>query len=100
MSCVFSFASSDYGKLKLLLEGDSLSEEAFARVGYYLREGKGFGVEGYVVYFKGVLSEGQRKKLTELPSAKELAAETAKKVIDAIEAEENQAAEGFGSLFG
>ena len=100
MSSVFLFASGDFGKLKLLLEGDSLSQEAFARVGYYLREAKGFGLEGYAVYMKGVISEGQRKKLFELPSCKELSSEEAKKVADVIEAEENQAAAGFGSMFG
>ena len=100
MSSVYQFASSDFGKLKSILEGDSLNETSFARVGYYLREGKSLGLEGYLVYFKGVLGAEHKKKLAELPSAKELSSEQAKKIVDAIEAEENQAAAGFGSLFG
>lgn len=100
MVCVFLFSSSDYGKLKLMLESDSLSDTAFARVGYYLREAKPFGLQGYAVYFKGMLSDAQKALLKQLPSVKELTGEELKKVVDVIEAEENQAAQGFGSLFG
>ena len=100
MVSVFLFGSGDYAKLKSLLEADTLNEKSFARVGYYLREAKSFVMQGYVVYFKGVLSEEQKSILKLLSSAKDLSGEEFKKVVDVIEAEENQAAQGFGSMFG
>jgi hypothetical protein len=100
MVSVFLFSPADYAKLKTLLEADTLSEKSFARVGYYLRDAKGFGLQGYVAYFKGFLSEEQKLILKQLPSSKELSGEEFKKVVDVIETEENQAAQGFGSMFG
>ncbi len=98
----FVYSCADLKELKKVLEGDTLSDTSFSRLGYVLREGKPYGLQGYVVYFKTEEGKGAsyQKQLEAIPRCTPVSAEGKKKVVDAIEAEENSAAAGFGSLFG
>ena len=96
------FACTDVKELKKVLEADSLSEMSFARQGYVLREGKLYGLKGYVVYLKVQPEHAAffRGKLAVVPTSKELTGPDKEKVVSAVEEEENSAAAGFGSVFG
>lgn len=96
------FACEDVKELKKVLEADSLSDVSFARQGYVLREGKLYGLKGYVVYLKADLAQAAffRGKLSAVPKSSELTGADREKVVAAVEEEENSAAAGFGSVFG
>lgn len=98
----FVYSCADVKELKKVLEGDTLSDHSFTRLGYVLREGKPYGVPGYLVYFKVDASRASvfTDQLKAVPGCEPVAADVKKKVVDAIEAEENAATAGFGSLFG
>lgn len=100
---VFAFAGVDAGKLKAVLEGDSLADISFARIGYVLRDGKSLGIDaGQVVFFKAEPDAAKIliEKLKVLASFKEVAGADKEKVISAIEGAEDDAAAGFGNIFG
>lgn len=96
------FACEDVKELKKVLEADSLSDVSFARQGYVLREGKLYGLKGYVVYLKADPEQAVffRGKLSAIPASKELSGAEKEKVVNGVEEEENSAAAGFGSVFG
>ena len=98
----FVYSATDLKELKKVLEADPLSDTSFSRLGYVLREGKPYGVPGYIVYFKTEDGKGgtYRKQLETVPSCAPVSAEAKKNVVDAIDTEENAATAGFGSLFG
>ena len=100
---LFAFAGSDAGKLKLILESDSLADVSFARIGYVLRDAKSLGLEaGQAVFFKAEKEAAAKliEKLKVLPSFKEISGAEKDKAIAVIEGAEDNAAEGFGSIFG
>ena len=96
------FACSDVKELKKVLEADTLSDDSFARLGYVLREGKPYGIEGYVVYFKAPQDKAAayKAKLSAILGCKEVSGDPKTKVVQAVETEEDSAAAGFGSVFG
>ena len=98
----YVYSATDLKELKKALESDTLSDTSFSRLGYVLREGKPYGVPGYMVYFK--TEDGKagayQKQLEAVPGCAPVTADVKKKVVDAIEAEENAATAGFGSMFG
>ena len=100
---VFLFASADKAKLRLVLEGDSLAEDSFARLGYDLKDSRAIGLAGgkVVVHFRkdGDASK-QIAKLKEVPSFEEAKPEEKKKVLEELEKESDNAVHGFGSVFG
>ena len=104
MDFVFLFASSDVGKLKAVLEADSLADNSFARVGYTLRDSKGMGLEPgkNVLHFKceEAVAKPLVEKLKQVPSFSEAKPEEKQKVLAQIAAEEDNAAHGFGTVFG
>ena len=104
MDFVFLFASSDAGKLKAVLDADSLSENSFARIGYTLRDSKAMGLEAgkNVLCFKceEAAAKALIEKLKTVPSFAEAKPEEKQKVLAQIAAEEDNAAHGFGTVFG
>lgn len=103
--CVFLIEGKDYGKLKNLLTQNPYEKDSFSIVGYVLKESKAMNLKGgnYVVYFKSsdhqlILTLSQRLKALE--TAKELVDAEKNSIISQIEHEEDNAAEGFGSMFG
>ncbi|MBI5226481.1 hypothetical protein HY994_04595 [Candidatus Micrarchaeota archaeon] len=98
----FVYSCSDVKELKKVLDADPLDAQSFTRLGYILREGKLYGLTGYVVHFKvdAALAKGYQDKLAAVPGCTALPAADKQKVVDAIEQEENSATAGFGSLFG
>ena len=104
MDFVFLFASSDAGKLKAVLDADSLADNSFARVGYTLRDSKAMGLEAgkSVLHFRCEEAVGKTlvEKLKQVPSFSEAKPDEKKKVLEQIAAEEDNAAHGFGAVFG
>jgi len=98
----FVYSCSDLKELKKVLEGDTLSDTSFTRLGYVLREGKPYGIAGYIVYFKTEDGKGgaYQKQLEAVSGCVPVSPGDKQKVLDAIESEENAATAGFGSLFG
>ena len=98
----FVYSCSDLKELKKVLEADPLADTSFTRLGYVLREGKAYGVAGYIVYFKSDSAQAKTftDQLAAVPGCAPVSAADKQKVVDAIEAEENSAAAGFGSVFG
>ncbi len=98
----FVYSSSDLKELKKVLDADPLADDSFTRLGYIMREGKLYGVPGYVVHFKADASVAKKyqDRISAVPGCAPLNDADRKKVVDAIEAEENAATAGFGSLFG
>lgn len=98
----FVYSATDLKELKKALEFNPLDADSFTRLGYILREGKLYGLAGYVVHFKADAERAKafQAKLAEVPGCTPLNEADRKKVVDAIEAEENAATAGFGSLFG
>lgn len=87
-------------KVKKILEQDPTAPMSFARQGYDFKDGKDYGVDGWVLYISGDESfiEWAEKQLGDL--VKKLDDETANKIIKKIEEEKDKASEGFGQLFG
>lgn len=93
------YQAEDVKELKKVLEGDALNAHSFTRLGYVLREGKPYGVPGYVLYFKTDTPDRYKEQLKAVPNAKELSGDEKEKVVSGIESEEDNAAAGFGSVF-
>lgn len=105
MEYVYSTPSSKVVQLKAILEEDSLAKDSFATVGYVLKEGASVGLPAgkYFVYFKCEEAEVAKKlqeRLAKLPEATAATEEEKNKVVDAVNAESNAAASGFGAIFG
>ncbi len=98
----YVYQASDAKELKKTLEADPLSETSFSRLGYILREGKAYGLDGYVLYFttEDGKSEPYKKQLSAVADCAEVTGKSKQKVVDGILGEQDNAAEGFGSLFG
>jgi hypothetical protein len=105
MEIVFQIESANLSKVKDLL----LKDETVNRASITFKEGKVFGVEGYVCYVSGTDERCQRAlevvkvkdeegNTTEL--AKKVESGKAEEIIKKIEEEEDRAIEGFGSFLG
>lgn len=108
MDFAYSIANSGQGALKKVLDLDPYEKDSFPTVGYTLRESAALGLVAgrMVLYFK---SEDQaicaklKARLAAVNASadlKELTGEEKEKVASSINATENEAAAGFGSLFG
>ncbi|GEM_PF-2442808 len=113
----FVYSCPDVKALKKVLEGEPeidpetglettsdsrFREDSFTRLGFIFRDGKPYGIIGYIVYFK---ADADRTKtftdqLAAVPGCAPVSPADKQKIVDAIEAEENSAAAGFGSMFG
>ncbi|PIO05791.1 hypothetical protein COT29_04250 [Candidatus Micrarchaeota archaeon CG08_land_8_20_14_0_20_59_11] len=104
MDFVFLFASSDVGKLKAVLDADSLANNSFARIGCTLRDSKAMGLDAgkSVLHFRcdEAIAKTLIEKLKTVPSFAESKPEEKSKVLAQIAAEEDNAAHGFGTVFG
>ncbi len=103
--CAYSVEMKEYGKLKDLLAANPFEKDSFAVNGYTLKDSKTVGLKGgyYVLFFKAEdpeLINKLKEKLKALETIKELAADEREKAIAQIEAEEDNAASGFGAIFG
>ncbi|MFH1200056.1 MAG: hypothetical protein V1708_03240 [Candidatus Micrarchaeota archaeon] len=105
MRFVYLVEGKDYGKLKDALAADPYAGDSFVKTGYVLRESKPMGLKGgnYVVYFKtadDVVAGKLKARLAALETAKELSGDEADSISAKIEAEQDAATAGFGSIFG
>ncbi|MFH0713801.1 MAG: hypothetical protein V1644_02945 [Candidatus Micrarchaeota archaeon] len=104
MKYVYQFELKHKKELENLLTKDPYADDSFARLGYILKESAVVGLKGgnILIHFRTENVE-LAKKLIELlktvPSCKEATKEEMEKVVNTIEAEENNATEGFGSIF-
>ena len=106
MQKVFIIDAKDYVKLDRLLCADPFADGSFKKNGYTLKESKALGLAGgsYVLFFESnddSLARTLAEKLTkEIPDAKEPDSETSGKIAAQIKKEEDDAATGFGAIFG
>jgi len=105
-SRVYEVEGKEQGKLKSILEKDAYADVSFAKQGYKLKEGKMVGGEAgkYYIFIKAepdFFNWAEEKfKESEITSLKRAPKETEAKVTAAIEAEDNAAEVGMGSIFG
>jgi len=87
-------------ELQKILDNEPTATMSFARLGYDFKDGKYYGIEGWVLYLSGDEESiaWAEKQLGSI--VKKLSDDKAKKVIDAIKKEKDSASEGFGELFG
>ncbi|MFA4946483.1 MAG: hypothetical protein WC607_03030 [Candidatus Micrarchaeia archaeon] len=103
MDYVFVFNAADKGKVQAVLDADSFGAESFARLGYDFKDAKVLGLPAgkYVLHFK---KEGDASKLVAalkaVESFAEATADEKKRVLAELEAGLDNAAQGFGSIFG
>lgn len=105
MEFVALFDAGNLKDLKKVLEAEPYADDSFAKLGYTLKESKAIGLEEgkYVVYFKTedeALGKKLEERLGEVPSFKQATDEEKEKVVQAINAEQDDATQGFGSIFG
>ncbi len=103
MDLVISFPNNLKSKIMAKIESDKYEENSFGKKGYIMKDGAAFGLEGKtLVYVKGVdnrFIEHTRELLKDLEF--EIIEENkAKEIVKAIQEEEEQAQQGFGSIFG
>ncbi len=96
---------ADERKLKEVLAKDPYARDSFVLAGYTLREAKALGQTGdhHVLYYKcedGELAKALENRLKEVPSAKPAPDAVKNEIIAKLNADEENAAEGFGSIFG
>jgi len=105
MDIVLHMESANLSKVRDILLTDSKVNLA----SILFKDGKGFGLEGYVCYISGTdelckraleLVKVKDAAGTEIELAKQLDDKKAKEIIQKIKEEEAKAIDGFGSLFG
>lgn len=114
MKFVYLVPQGSYKKLRIVLgldrdpqaaESNAFARDSFAFSGYVLKESKAVELAGgnYVVFFSNEdeqVSKSLCKQLEALEGVKRLEGGEAEGVISRIEEEQNQAASGFGNIFG
>lgn len=105
MKYLYQFEQKVKKELEALLTKDPYADDSFARLGYVLKESKPLGLKGgfLVVYFKTSDEKLANKLLGELKTIStcaELNATDKETCLKTIEAEEENAASGFGTIFG
>ena len=101
MDFLFYFEKSKSKDLNRVLTSDPYADNSFARVGYTLKDGGSIGEkEGAYVYFKTDEEIGAKlsKKLVEIDGV-EVAAGDKERILKKISEQEQNAIEGFGSIF-
>jgi len=105
LTFVYKVENKDSVALKKALEADPFADDAFVKNGYTLKESQAVGLPAghQILYFKTEeqkVADKLKARLKEVPSITEVTAEDKDKVSQQIEDEQNQAAAGFGSIFG
>ncbi len=102
MRMVFEIESAKKAELQKILDADPYSKPSFAVNGYKLKDGASVSQDKgkNYLYLKGpdAFMPFAEEKLKDL--AKRAAPEVEKAVADMIDAEDDAATSGFGSLFG
>ncbi len=105
-SHAYSIDSAKLKDVKKVLEANPFDDASFARTGYVLKEpGALAGFDKAKAYLLiETADEAKAKALDEqakkLEGVTALAGADAQKVIDAVHAEQDNAASGFGNIFG
>lgn len=106
ISHAYAIDSAKLKDVKIVLEADPFNDESFARTGYTLKEpGALPGFDNAKAYLLIETADAPKAQLLD-EKAKKLEGVTAltgadgQKVIDAIHAEQDNAASGFGNIFG
>ena len=105
MEFVYEIEVAKQGELKKVLEADPYADDSFSRLGYTLKDSAAVAMPSgkTILYFK---CEEQAKgttlaaRLKAVEGLAEVTGENKQKVISVIHAEEDNAAAGFGSIFG
>ena len=107
MKMVYSYNAVDDKNVKKVLEADPYAPDAFARTGYQVKDGKTLGAEAgktylYISVEDASLAAVFKKRLEEakIESLKEVEGAEKERVVSSIEAEGDNAASGFGAIFG
>ncbi len=106
MEFVFTVPSDRQGALKKVLDEEPLAKDSFASAGFVLKESAAVGLQAgkYAVYFKAddaQLAAKLKERIGKVEGgAEEISGSEKEKVISAIHAEQDEAAAGFGSIFG
>lgn len=103
---VFQIEGKESALLEQVLSEDPYDKQtSFVSAGYTLKESNAVGLEAgnKILYFKTELKEVADKlleRLKKITSLKEITKEQKDKIIAQIEQEQDNAAAGFGSIFG
>ena len=105
MKYLYQFEQKYKKELETLLTKDPYADDSFARLGYVLKESKPLGLKGgfLVVYFKtedGNLAKTLLERLKTISTCTEVSTSEKESALKTIEAEEDNAASGFGTIFG
>ncbi len=106
VSHAYAVDSAKLKDVKVVLEANPFDDASFARTGYVLKEpGALPGFDNAKAYLLiETADESKAKTLDEqakkLPGVTALTGPDGQKVIDAIHAEQDNAASGFGNIFG
>ncbi|MCL5011356.1 MAG: hypothetical protein M1594_00455 [Candidatus Marsarchaeota archaeon] len=101
MDFLFYFEKSKFKDLNRVLTSDPYADNSFARVGYTLKDGGSINEkEGSYVYFKtdGEIGIKLSKKLLEINGI-EVGGVEKEGILKKINEQEQNAIEGFGSIF-
>lgn len=85
------------------IEGDKYDPNSFGKKGYIVKDGGAFGLEGKtLVYVKGVDNQfiEHTKELLKDLEFEIIEENKAQEIVKAIKEEEEEAQQGFGSIFG
>ncbi len=104
MEYIFEFEQKHKKEVESLLAADPYAGDSFARLGYVLKESHSLGLKGgfLMLYFSTPDADLGKKlveKLKALPN-REVSGEEKQKIMAAIKSEEDNAASGFGAIFG
>src|SRR5262249_39756788 len=102
MRRVYEAESGKKAELNKILEADPYADDSFARVGYKVKDGAVLGEDKSKVYLYISASDDFIKKADERLAAvaKPAPEEAAKRIIEKVLKEEEEAESGFGSIFG
>jgi hypothetical protein len=107
MDFAYSVSGSQQAALKKVLEIDPYDKDSFSTVGYTLRDSASLGLPAgtLVLHYScndSAISDKLKSRLAAaaIPDLKPLTGPDLEKVVGAIKSSEDQAASGFGSIFG
>jgi len=105
MEFVFEIDAAKQNELKKVLELDPYADDAFSRLGYTLKDSSALGLPAgkVVLHFKcedAALAQKYAARVKPVEGIKEATPEVKAKVIETLQKEADEAASGFGSIFG
>ncbi|MCC7570039.1 hypothetical protein KO465_01685 [Candidatus Micrarchaeota archaeon] len=100
MKVVYSCSTDLKGKVESILQKDTTEKISFARQGYDFKDGKTYGVEGWIIYLEADedFIKWAEEQFGDL--VKKLAEDKTNEIALSIKQEKDRASEGFGNLFG